>query len=108
ALPFGRKPHTDCAGSREGIIVVDPMANMVRHGADVAGGGFDTDRGVELEQLKDGPKAVMAHIGNRPATELIPTTEICVCIVRVIRPVQRWTEPECPIKIFRTRRCVRW
>src|ERR1035437_6937094 len=50
----------------------------------------------------------MAHIGQRPAAELIPAAEHGMGVVRMIWPVQRGPEPQLPVKALGDRWRVGW
>ncbi len=97
-LPLGRESHANRAGGGERVVVLDPPADVVRNRADVAGCRFDADRGFQVEELENRPEAVMTHVGDRPAAELIPAAEIGVSVVGVIRAIQRRAEPEGPVE----------
>jgi hypothetical protein len=70
------------------------MATLPIERADVAGTRFDADRGVKIEELEDGPKAVMAHVGQRAAAEIVPTAKHHVGVVRMIGTVGAGPKPE--------------
>src|SRR5215472_4828762 len=48
----------------------------------------------------------MAHVGQRPTPELIPTAEHGMGIVRVVWAVHGWAEPQLPVKASRHWRSV--
>src|SRR4051812_24140217 len=60
--------------------------------------GFDADGSSEVEELKERPETVMAHIGNGAAAEIVPAAEIGVSVVGMVRTIQGGAEPELPIK----------
>src|SRR5205814_4048571 len=93
-LPLWGKSHANRAGSRKRIVVPDPQADLVGNRADVAGCRFDADRGIQVEELKDRPETVMAHVSDGPAAELVPASEIGVSIVGMIGAIQGWAQPE--------------
>src|SRR6185437_6202661 len=87
-IAFGREPESNRACRRERKVVFDSLADVVGNAADMARGGFDADRRIQIEELKNGPEAVVPHVGDRPAPELIPAAEIGVRVVGMIRAVQ--------------------
>src|SRR5262249_55540135 len=50
------------------------------------------------EELEERPEAVMAHVGEGAAAELVPAAEIGVGVVGVVRAVPRRAEPQVPIE----------
>src|SRR5262249_44511829 len=77
---FGRKLETDGARGGEGVIVVDSNSDIGVERAEMAGAGFHRNGCIQVKLAEYGPKAVMSHIRQGAAAELIPTTEYRMCI----------------------------
>src|SRR5205807_2622499 len=95
---FRREAHPDRAGGGEGEVVLDALADPVRYRAGMARRRLDADRRVQIEELENRPEAVVAHIGDRTAAEFVPAAEVRMGVVRMVRAVQRRTEPQVPVE----------
>ena len=90
---FGGEFEANGAGGRERVVVFYANGDVAGTRAKMAGPRFHRDGSVQLEKLEDGPEAIMPHVGQRAAAELIPAAEHGVGVVWMIGPVQRRPQP---------------